>query len=79
MCSLIAKFIKGQKNKIINLKLSRNKKDLNDVTAAPFLLGFFAAGSFEKDTENGAAVMSLRFFLFRDNFNFNVQFFATLR
>ena len=27
------------------LKSSRNKKDLNDVTAAPFLVGFFAAGS----------------------------------
>ena len=27
------------------LKLSQNKKDLNDVTAALFLVGFFAAGS----------------------------------
>ena len=27
------------------LKSSRNKKDLNDITAAPFLLGFFADGS----------------------------------
>ena len=30
---------------------------------------FFAAGSWEKDTKNGAAVMSLRSFLFRDNFS----------
>ena len=30
---------------------------------------FFAAGSWEKDTENRAAVTSLRFFLFRDDFN----------
>ena len=27
------------------LKLSRNKKDLNDVTAALLLVGFFVAGS----------------------------------
>ena len=30
---------------------------------------FYSAGSWEKDTENGAAVTSLRSFLFRDNFN----------
>ena len=50
------------------LKLSQNKKDPNDVTAALFSVGFFAAGSWEKDTKNGAAVTSLRSFLFRDNF-----------
>ena len=38
------------------LKLSRNKKDLNDVTAA------------RKNIENGAAVMSLRSIFFRDDF-----------
>ena len=30
---------------LILLKSSRNKRDLNDVTAAPFLVCFFAAGS----------------------------------
>ena len=29
---------------------------------------FFAAGSCEKDTKSGAAVTSLRLFLFRDDF-----------
>ena len=48
------------------LKTSQNKKDLNDVTAAWFLVRFFAAGSWEKDTKNRAAVM---FFLFCDDFN----------
>ena len=52
------------------LKSSQNKKDLNDVTAALFSV-FFAAGSWEKDTENGAAVTSLKSFLFRDDFNTN--------
>ena len=51
------------------VKSSRNKKGLNDVTAAPFLVGFFAAGSWEKDTKNGAVGMSLRPFLFCDNFS----------
>ena len=50
------------------LKSSRIKKDPNDVIAAPFSV-FFAAGSWEKDTENGAAVISLRSFLFRDDFS----------
>ena len=39
-------------------------------------LCFFAAVSWEKDTKNGAAVTSLRHFLFRDEFNYDV--FATL-
>ena len=43
-------------------------KEFNDVTAAPYLVFFFATGSREKDTENGAAVTSLRSFLFRDDF-----------
>ena len=51
------------------LKLSRNKKDLKDVTVALFLLCFFAAGSWEKDTKKGAAVTSLRSILFRDDFS----------
>ena len=51
------------------LKSSRNKKDVNDVTVAQFLVGFVAAGSREKDTENGAAVTSLRSFLFHDDFS----------
>ena len=51
------------------LKTSQNKKDLNDVTAAWFLVRFFAAGSWEKDTKNRAAVMSLKSFSLRDDFN----------
>ena len=51
------------------LKLSQNKKDLNDVTAALFLVGFFAAGSWEKERESGAAATSLRSLLFRDDFS----------
>ena len=43
------------------LKLSQNKKGLNDVTAAPFLVCFY--------TKNGEAVMSFRLFLFRDDFS----------
>ena len=40
-----------------------------------FQWGFFDAGSWEKDTENGAAVTSLRSFLFRDNFNeFQIEY-----
>ena len=35
-----------------------------------FRSGFFAAGSWEKDSENGAAVTSVSSFLFRDNFTF---------
>ena len=35
------------------LKSSQNKKDLNDVTAAPFSVVFFAARSWEKGTKMG--------------------------
>ena len=45
------------------LKPWQNKNDLNDIIAA-LVLVFFAAGSWEKGTENGAAVTSLRLFLF---------------
>ena len=48
------------------LKSSRNKKDLNDITAAPFWVFMLLAA--EKDTENGAAVTSLKSFLFCDDF-----------
>ena len=50
-----------------NLKLSRNKKNLNDVTAAPFLVSFFQLPAAKRNTD-GAAVTSLRSFLFRDKF-----------
>ena len=40
------------------LKLSRNKKGLNDVTAAPFLVSFFFSYQLQKNTKNGAAVTS---------------------
>ena len=36
---------------VVQLKSSQNKKDLNDIKAAPFFGVFFAAGSWEKDTE----------------------------
>ena len=50
------------------VKSSRNKKDLNDVTDAPFLV-FFSQLPAPKSIENGVAVTSLRSFLFRDNFS----------
>ena len=59
------------------LKSSQNKKDLNDVSAALFSV-FFAAGSWEKDTENGLAVTSLRSFLFRYDFSYYVKLEAIL-
>ena len=49
------------------LKAWQNKNDLNDVTAAPFFV-FFVAGSWEKDTKNGAAVTSLRTFVHNNAF-----------
>ena len=51
------------------VKSSRNKKDLKDITAAPFFGVFFSAASSKKNTVNGAAVTSLRSFLFLDDFN----------
>ena len=51
-----------------NLKSNQVKallrtKVLNDVRAALFWVSFFTAGIWEKDTENGAAVTSLRTFV----------------
>ena len=51
----------------VALKLSRNKKDLNDITAAPFSVSFSQLPAAKKN-KNGAAVTSLRSFLFRDDF-----------
>ena len=51
-----------------SLKLSRNKKDLNEVTAAPFLVSFSQLPAAKK-TEKGAAVMSIRSFLLCEDFN----------
>ena len=48
------------------LKLSRNKKDL---TAVSFLVSFSQLPAARKNIENGAAVTSLRSFLFCDNFS----------
>jgi hypothetical protein len=45
-------------------------KVLNDITAAPFSVSFFTAGSWEKETEKGAAVTSLRMFAQSDGFRF---------
>ena len=61
------------KKKIL-LKSPRKKKDLNDVTAARFLVCFFAAGSWEKDIEKRAVVTSL----FRDDFRKKYNFIITL-
>ena len=47
--------------------MSRNKKDLNDVTAAPFLVAFSQLKA-AKNNKNGTAVTSLRSFLFHDDF-----------
>ena len=47
---------------------------LNDVTAAPFQVSFSQLPA-AKNTENGAAVTSLRSFLFRDDFS-NCFFFS---
>ena len=52
----------------ICLKLSLNKKDLDDVTAVPFSSSFSRLPAAKKHTKNGAAVTSLRSFLFCDNF-----------
>ena len=43
--------------------------DLNDVTAAPFLVSFSQLLAVKKDTENGAAVRSLRTFIRSNAFN----------
>ena len=58
----------GRSDNLRGLKSSQNKKDLNDITAAMFLVSFSQLPAAKKPTENGAAVMSLRSFLFRDNF-----------
>ena len=42
------------------------------MTAAPFWV-IFAAGSWEKDTKNGAAVTSVRSFLLYDDFTKTTQ------
>ena len=54
----------------MDLKSSRNKKGLNDVTAALFLVVFLSY-QLQKNTKNGAAVTSLRPFLFRNDFSGN--------
>ena len=41
----------------IQIKSLPRTNVLNDVTAAPFLVGFFTAGSLQKNTKNGAAVI----------------------
>ena len=52
------------------VKLSRNKKDLNDVTVAPFLV-FFSCWQLRKTQKTGAAVTLIRSFLFHDDFSWN--------
>ena len=54
---------------IVKVKSSRNKKELNEVTAAPFLVSFVQLPPAKKTTENGAAVTLLRSFLFHNNFS----------
>ena len=69
MCQIFTWKVK-QKKEInycsLAVKSSRNKKNLNDVNAET---SFFAAGSWEKDTKNGATVTSLMSFLFCDDFS----------
>ena len=60
--------VQSEKLKACLSKSSRNKKDLNNVTAAPFSMSFSHRPA-AKNTENGASVTSLRSFLFRDNFS----------
>ena len=55
--------------RVICLKSSQNRKDLNNFTASPFSVAFLVAGNWEKDTKNGAAVKSLKSFLFCNDFN----------
>ena len=57
-----------QKLWIALLKLSRNKKDLNDITAAPFWVSFSQLPA-ASSTKNWAAVTSLRSFLFCEDFS----------
>ena len=56
--------------RLIKLKSSRNKKDLNDVTAALFSVSFSQLPAAQKTTKNKAAVTSLSS-IFRDNFRIN--------
>ena len=55
------------------LKLSQNKKDLNDVTATLSSVSFAQLPAAKKDTKNGAAATSLRSFLFLDNLKINIE------
>ena len=50
--------------------MSRNKKDLNDITAALFSVGFLLLAAEKTKNKNGEAVTSLRSFLFRDDFTY---------
>ena len=54
------------------LKSSRNKKDLIDVTAGPFLVSLSQLSAAKKNTKNRAALTSLRSFLFHDNFSWQL-------
>ena len=59
---------KSQKNDSkLALKSSRNKKDLNDVTAALFSVSFSQLPAV-KNTKKGAAVMSLGTFVHSNDF-----------
>ena len=42
------------------LKSSRNKKDLNDITAAPFLVSFLLLAAEKKNAKNGETVTSFK-------------------
>ena len=62
-------FFIGKLEKKSTLKLSQNKKNLNDITAAPFSVSFSKLPAAKKTQLKWAAVASLRFFLFRDDFS----------
>ena len=53
---------------LMSLKSSRNKKDFDDVIAAPFLVSFSQLPAAKKHRKR-AAVTSLRSSLFRDDFS----------
>ena len=65
---LESRILQGFFTLTILLKSSRNKKDLNDVTAVPFLVSFSQLPAAKKYTKNGAAVTSSRMFVQRKDF-----------
>ena len=57
------------KVKILLLKLSRNKKDLNDVAAAPVLVSFSQLPAVKKHTKKRGSCDVIKVLLICDDFN----------